>query len=155
MPHLSEHTRDLTRILVLGGTPDPAEPERAQGAAVALGLADLAAYLPDDELRHQLSSFSDPAAGSPGGSSAASAPVAASVAAGSGAAAALGAAVASGSAAAGAGASTSAGASSASCSTGLGTGRISATVLPRMRATSSGRRSVRRPTTVARARLIG
>src|SRR5262245_11310568 len=62
MPHLSEHTRDLTRILVLGGAPDPAEPERAQGAAVALGLADLAAYLPDDELRHQLSSFSDPAA---------------------------------------------------------------------------------------------
>jgi len=49
---LPEHTGDLRRGLLFGGTPDPAQAERPQGAAVTPALADRAADLRDPKRRH-------------------------------------------------------------------------------------------------------
>ena len=50
--HLAKHACDHRVVVVLGGLADPAEPERAQRAAVALRLADLATDLRQLKLRH-------------------------------------------------------------------------------------------------------
>src|SRR5438132_4735441 len=57
MTHLAQHAREDRPIVVLDGLADLAEAERAQRAAVALALADLAADLRDADLRHQESFF--------------------------------------------------------------------------------------------------
>src|SRR3954466_15944128 len=57
MTDLPEHACHDRALVVLGGLADAAEAERAQGAAVALALADLAADLRDAELRHDYESF--------------------------------------------------------------------------------------------------
>ena len=45
--NLPQHTGDLRALRTLDGAADLAETERAQGAAMALALADLAAHLRD------------------------------------------------------------------------------------------------------------
>src|SRR3954463_8329651 len=57
MANLAEHAVQDGPRLLLGRAADLAEPERAQRAAVALALADLAADLGDANLRHHASSF--------------------------------------------------------------------------------------------------
>src|SRR5919198_2698953 len=52
MTHLAKHAREDRAVVVLDGLADLAEAERAQRAAVALALADLAADLRDADLRH-------------------------------------------------------------------------------------------------------
>src|SRR5512132_601277 len=52
---LPEHTGELRALRVLGAAADLAQPERPQGAAVALGLADRATRLGDLQLRHRSS----------------------------------------------------------------------------------------------------
>src|SRR5260221_14778119 len=54
MADLAQHAGEDGAFLVLDGTPDLAEAERAQGAAVALALPDLALHLGDAHLRHLL-----------------------------------------------------------------------------------------------------
>src|SRR2546428_915023 len=54
--NLPEHTEGLRRVLALDGAADLPEPKRAQRAAMALRLADLASYLGDSKLRHSWSS---------------------------------------------------------------------------------------------------
>src|SRR5258707_14470161 len=49
---LSKHACEDRAVVVLGGLPDPAEPERAERAAVPLALADLATNLGDLDFRH-------------------------------------------------------------------------------------------------------
>src|SRR5436190_22279317 len=52
MTNLAQHAVEHGGLLVLGGAADLAEAERAQRAAMALALADLAADLRDLHLRH-------------------------------------------------------------------------------------------------------
>src|SRR6266403_1195488 len=54
MADLAQHAGEDGAFLVLDGTPDLAEAERAQRAAVALALPDLALHLGDPHLRHLL-----------------------------------------------------------------------------------------------------
>src|SRR5439155_17383711 len=105
---VQQHTGELWRVLVDGSTADLPEPERAQGAAMAPGLADPTTNLRHGDLRHQLSP-----------------------------------------------ASTAAGTGRLSSFRRAGSGSTSEIVLPRMRATSSGRRSFFSASTVALAMLIG
>src|SRR5467141_2663334 len=51
---LSQHACEDRAFVVLGGLADPAEPERAERAAVLLALADLATNLRDANLCHGL-----------------------------------------------------------------------------------------------------
>src|SRR5207253_6345174 len=51
---LPQHAGEHRTLLLLDGTADLAEAERAQRAAVALALADLAPHLGDPHLRHLL-----------------------------------------------------------------------------------------------------
>src|SRR6188508_1022191 len=53
MTDLAEHPLELRALVALHAAADAAEPERAQRAAVARGLADLAADLRDPDLAHQ------------------------------------------------------------------------------------------------------
>src|SRR5712691_8013567 len=48
----SQHACEDRAVVVLGGLADPAEPKRAEGAAVLLALADLATGLGDSDFRH-------------------------------------------------------------------------------------------------------
>src|SRR5438105_3990841 len=57
MTDLAQHAREHGAVLVLRGPADLAEAERAQRAAVALALADLAADLRDADLGHHESFF--------------------------------------------------------------------------------------------------
>src|SRR5437763_134211 len=52
--NLSQHTGELLALLPLDRAADLAEPERAQGAAMLRGLADLRADLRDADLPSQL-----------------------------------------------------------------------------------------------------
>src|SRR5712692_1401260 len=51
---LSKHACEDRAVVVLGGLADPAEPERAERAAMLLALPDLATGLRDSNLRHDL-----------------------------------------------------------------------------------------------------
>src|SRR5262249_45302557 len=117
---LSQHTGELRALLVLGRAADLAEAERAERAVVRLRLTDPGPDLRDLDGAH------------PSVSSAAAASVsAASVSAAS---------------ASEVSTATTAGSAAVSSSAGAGFhGSTSATVLPRARATSSGRRRLRRP----------
>src|SRR5262249_53014789 len=53
MAHLADHAHHGRRVLELVRLADPAEAERAQRAAVALRLADLATNLRQLQLRHR------------------------------------------------------------------------------------------------------
>src|SRR5215203_5764962 len=55
MPDLAQHACNDRALVVLGGAADLPEAERAQGAAVALGLADPATDLRQLQLRHRAS----------------------------------------------------------------------------------------------------
>src|SRR4029079_1415984 len=119
------------RVLVLDAAADLAEAERTDGAVVGLALADHAAHLGDLQRRHAVTSSTASPVSSPPGASAAATTATATGASGSLA-------------------------SSASSATGAAeNGSTSMTVLPRWRATSSGRRRFFRPSTVAFAMLIG
>src|SRR5688500_10999807 len=63
--NLPEHTRELRGLLVLGGAADLAQSERAQRAAMPLGLTDLAANLRDLKFRHCRSPPAEPTARMP------------------------------------------------------------------------------------------
>src|SRR5436309_7955698 len=86
---LTEHAGEHRGLLMLGAAADAAEPECAQGTAMALGLPDLGPDLGDEQLRHYESSFLrrrprrlgfSSAAGSAGASAAASGSAGVSVA---------------------------------------------------------------------------
>src|SRR5919204_3693262 len=62
---LPEHTGERGALLVFGGAPDLAQPERPQRAAVRLGLPDRATRLRDLELRHSSRSRSESRSRSP------------------------------------------------------------------------------------------
>src|SRR6266576_7345301 len=51
----SQHACEDRAVVVLGGLADPAEPERAERAAVLLALADLTTNLRYSDLRHSAS----------------------------------------------------------------------------------------------------
>src|SRR5579884_89334 len=140
MADLAQHACEHRRFLVLGAATDLAEAERAQRTAVPLGLADLGLDLRDPDARHYDSSFLRRlgfSASAVGSSASAVVSLSASAACSSATTA------------------TASAASSASCSVGAGGGSTSLMRLPRMRATSSGRRSPWSATTVAFAMLIG
>src|SRR5581483_9190105 len=154
--YLPEHACEHRALVVLGGVADATEAERTQRAAVRLALADLGLDLRDLDLGHYDSSFFlrierrfgfSSAAGVGAGSSAAGA------GSGSGSG--------SGSTATGTAAGSSsttmvtAAAASSGSTTGFLNGSTSLICLPRIRATSSGRRSSLSATIVAFAMLIG
>ena len=58
MADLAQLTLQLRGILVLGAPADLPEAERAQGAEVAIGLADPTAHLRDLQLAHSLDDLS-------------------------------------------------------------------------------------------------
>src|SRR3989442_11742337 len=61
---LSQHACEDRAVVVFGGLADPAEPERAERAAVLLALADLATGLSDSDFRHRRLRLGLPRAGS-------------------------------------------------------------------------------------------
>src|SRR5438552_8648974 len=137
MPHMAKHACQRRSVRVLRRAADLAEPERAQRAFVALALPDGAAHLRDFYLRHAVgSSPLGSAEWLRGGVPWSSTPD-------SGASGELG--------ETGPGFTLVSGSAAAEAETG----RTARMLRPRSRATSSGRRSRFRPTTVAFAMLIG
>src|SRR6266487_4437224 len=55
VPDLAKHACEDRAVVVLGGLADPAEPERAERAAMLLALADLATNLRYPNFRHSAS----------------------------------------------------------------------------------------------------
>src|SRR3954451_23996485 len=154
---LPEHTGELRALRVLHGLADARQAERAERAAVPLRLADLAVRLRDADLAHGDTSGS-------GGADAGAVDAGDASSAGAGSSGmtrggdSIRSALVPGTAGACSGpAPAAAGSLAVSSASGFafGTGRTWLIVSPRVRATSSGRRRRRRPSTVAFSMLIG